>query len=413
MGGYWRNLNFQANSGLGFRWAEFISKRWDSGDVSMGPDGVNAGLHMLCYWEDLPLVCQQLLGYSKVVEIDKGVVTAATNASPIAITTSAPHNLITGDIVSIPVASGNTAAAGAWIVTVTGASTFTLNGSVGNGVFSGTTSYSSSQLQRVLPWRHPYWNQLWCTRISSIKGVQFIGKGVRVVPAQLRIGRAGSGYVSQYTLVLLQLQFTRPLYPVLDDADVTPPGSRPLEADRFTDRIWTPSVQMITREGGTYLFSGGAYVGGPAAGAQFVGAVGTRLSKVKLKRTWYQIPQDGVLDSNGYPSLLVQFLGRVNSTTFQGIPAGVALCEAIEMQPRPLQLPPELMAIQDESVQIQYDITFHIEHFDPQLGVGVTTARGHNTMPWTGNGFFYPVQSAVGSQYPYQSIDMNNMWKVI
>lgn len=410
MGGYWRNLNFQPNSGLSFRWAEYLSKRWDIADVSMGPDGVNAGMYMLCYWEDLPLVCQQLLGYSKLSQVGVGDVTGATNASPIVITTGAAHNLATGNIVTIVGVGGNTAANGSWIITVTGASTFSLNNSVGNGAFSASDGvWSSSVLQRVLPWRHPYWNQLWCTRISSVKGVQFIGKGVRVVPAQLRIGNARSGYVSQYTLVILQLQFTRPLYPILSDNDV----SSTMEYVRYTDRLWTPSVQMITREGGTYLYSGGPYTGGPAAGAQFVGAVGTRLSKVKLKRTWYQVPQAGIMDSNGYPALLVQFLGRVNSTTFQGIPAGVGLCEAIEMIPRPLQLPPELMAISDEDVQIQYDITFHIEHFDPQLGVGVTSTRGHNTMPWTGNGFFYPVQSAVGSQYPYQSVDMNNMWKVI
>lgn len=65
-----------------------------------------------------------------------GTVTAATNASPIAITTAAPHGLATGATVFILGTLGNTAANGAWIIVVTGASTFTLTGSQGNGAWT-------------------------------------------------------------------------------------------------------------------------------------------------------------------------------------------------------------------------------------------------------------------------------------
>jgi hypothetical protein len=60
-------------------------------------------------------------------------ITAATNASPIAVTTMAPHGLQTGAQVSINGAAGNTAANGTFTVTVTGENSFTLNGSRGNG----------------------------------------------------------------------------------------------------------------------------------------------------------------------------------------------------------------------------------------------------------------------------------------
>lgn len=64
-------------------------------------------------------------------------VTAATNATPIAITTSTPHLLVTGDQVTITGVQGNTAANGAnRTVTVTGASTFTINGSAGSGAYT-------------------------------------------------------------------------------------------------------------------------------------------------------------------------------------------------------------------------------------------------------------------------------------
>lgn len=63
-------------------------------------------------------------------------VTGATNASPIEITTSAAHGLMTGNTVTITGVTGNTAANGTFIITKTGASTFTLDGSTGNGAYS-------------------------------------------------------------------------------------------------------------------------------------------------------------------------------------------------------------------------------------------------------------------------------------
>lgn len=58
--------------------------------------------------------------------------TAATNATPIAITVSS-HGYSTGDTVVITGVNGNTAANGTWEITVTNANTFTLDNSAGNG----------------------------------------------------------------------------------------------------------------------------------------------------------------------------------------------------------------------------------------------------------------------------------------
>lgn len=64
-------------------------------------------------------------------------ITNATNASPIVITTSSAHGFSTDQLVSISGVLTNTAANGNWIITVTGANTFSLNGSVGNGNYTG------------------------------------------------------------------------------------------------------------------------------------------------------------------------------------------------------------------------------------------------------------------------------------
>jgi hypothetical protein len=76
---------------------------------------------------------------TSIVNIAAGA-TSVTNATPIVITTAAAHGFSTGDTIFIDNVAGNKAANGFWTVTVTGASTFSLNGSHGNGarVQSGT-----------------------------------------------------------------------------------------------------------------------------------------------------------------------------------------------------------------------------------------------------------------------------------
>lgn len=69
-------------------------------------------------------------------------VSAATNATPIQITTAGAHGLATGSLVTIIGVQGNIAANGTFPITVINGTTFTLNGSQGNGTYtSGGTVY--------------------------------------------------------------------------------------------------------------------------------------------------------------------------------------------------------------------------------------------------------------------------------
>lgn len=64
-------------------------------------------------------------------------ITSSTNTSPIEITKN-NHGLATGDVITINGHATNTAANGKWVVTRTGANTFTLDDSVGNGIGGAT-----------------------------------------------------------------------------------------------------------------------------------------------------------------------------------------------------------------------------------------------------------------------------------
>ncbi len=67
-------------------------------------------------------------------------ITSSTNATPIKIT-SAGHGFLTGDSVEIEGHATNTNANGQWQITLVDANSYTLNGSVGNGV-GGATGYA-------------------------------------------------------------------------------------------------------------------------------------------------------------------------------------------------------------------------------------------------------------------------------
>lgn len=72
-----------------------------------------------------------------LLPISAVAVSAASNASPIVVTTSSPHALSTGDAVLIWGVQGNAAANGNyWTVTVVDATRFRLNGSAGSGSYT-------------------------------------------------------------------------------------------------------------------------------------------------------------------------------------------------------------------------------------------------------------------------------------
>lgn len=75
---------------------------------------------------------------------------AYTNATPIVVTTGT-HGLATGASVTITGVGGNTAANGSWSITVLSPTTFSLNGSVGNGAYtSGGTIQTGNRTRRPM-----------------------------------------------------------------------------------------------------------------------------------------------------------------------------------------------------------------------------------------------------------------------
>src|SRR5688572_13086455 len=79
---------------------------------------------------------------------DTGVITGASNATPIVITSNT-HKLSTGTRVTVASVGGNTAANGTWAITVINANTFSLDTSVGNGAYTSGGTWSVTGLYDI------------------------------------------------------------------------------------------------------------------------------------------------------------------------------------------------------------------------------------------------------------------------
>jgi hypothetical protein len=73
--------------------------------------------------------------------------------------------------------------------------------------------------------------------------------------------------------------------------------------------------------------------------------------------------------------------------------------------------------------QVQYDVRFHFQMFDPPPGAAEPN-RGHNLMPFAGDNQWYAVQSAVGmdgsspaaanqAATPYHYADFSDLFQIL
>ena len=399
------DLQVHPSSNLSFPWAFHNPNVVGGFDARFGPDGTGIGETMLIRWEDLVTAVKELVGYS-------------------------------------------------WRDT------------------SVKTPDGHNFLRRVLPWQHPYANQLFVKSINSVKGVRMEGTNFSdpedlFSPTEAGIGSGthpNTGPWTEYRLALLTLSFWRPPYYVRSDEDILDGAGDPQEWLRYVDKKWEQDTQMLSREGSTFTWAAGGPP--PPTGSNiFQGSVGQPISKLAVIRRWYEIPEAAIFDTlvdgtpNGLPNnLLYMQTSTTNPITgyvqdaqnnplyfpitfcvnspqggetldtdktkrFFGCFMGTLLFKGASLIPRPLQLPPYLMQIpqfggNEPISQLQYDVEFHFELFDPPRPLG-HNFRGHNLMPWSGDGLWRAVNSQVNvpgqavTTTPFQYADFFDLFKIL
>lgn len=117
-------------------------------DASAGTDPTSSwGTASQIDVSDTFLTCKGAISIASGADI---AIASSTSATPIVVTTSAPHGLATGNRVTIAGHLVNTPANGTATVTVLSSTTFSIDGSVGTGVGGATGSVSKHTSLKVL-----------------------------------------------------------------------------------------------------------------------------------------------------------------------------------------------------------------------------------------------------------------------
>ncbi len=160
------------------------------------------------------------------------------------------------------------------------------------------------QLNRKLPWQHPYANQLWTKNITDVDGVGMRGNSSEDPDDDFIVAGGGPGDGvpvnrgpwTEFERADLTIQFWRPPYYVRSDTSVrndnfgSPMFGYQMEWLRYTDRKWSQSTQVLTRESGQLAWSGNS----SNRPGNIPGATGTAVSHEKVVRTWYEIPEAAI-----------------------------------------------------------------------------------------------------------------------
>jgi hypothetical protein len=169
---------------------------------------------------------------------------AATNTSPIVMTTTTPHDFVTGDVVTQTGVPGNTAANGTFTITKLSSTTYSLNGSTGNGTFPSDVNEAVYYGGGGLAWKSTSATGHLCAFASGTNEVQLYWINPDSTPADVRyLGPA-------WTVNSGQGWSTNPNVGVLDETDPNVPSA----------------YNLITNGSGKQEVIRGKYMGNQASG---------------------------------------------------------------------------------------------------------------------------------------------------
>lgn len=300
--------------------------------------------------------------------------------------------------------------------------------------WSKANSGTAGRIERHLPMRHPIWDWMYASRISSVKGIGpgelsqlLLGSQTSAEFSNTKItGMAAGGAHSRVQSLLLTVTFTTPNYYVRADADVSN------EWDRYVSKTQTPITQVLTREAGGVIWQETGGTGGPSITppnnvvTSVQGWQAQLVTKTRLRWVWHQVPDNGLFATsngadpevftsssslnNGRAVNLEQAVGKVNNDIFCNYPIGTLLFEGYELIPGQVPLATRYTGGDaTEPPPLTWDVVLNFLHFDPRHITG--NSRGHNLLPHP-NGYWYLVSTAVGGAYLHAYHDFTKIFRI-
>ena len=256
-----------------------------------------------------------------------------------------------------------------------------------------TRGGAGSGIQRILPFRHPQFDFLWCKNVSGCRYVQYQGQNTEGV---------ASGYpYGYYSTARLTLDFWQPPYAIVADGIVS-------EWERFTTTMVHPSCELLNRQTGFYKYTDPLAPSYNNSNGKVPGNRSSQLHKKRLVVKWWGIPWNSLFPmaaDNGlnYTSPNIDSLvNRVNGLAFAGCHQQTLLCEAPEFEYVTWPVSPQVLGTPVLKSSLLWNVTFNLLYFDPPINPAGSGLQGHNLAP-DYDGYWYaygPVGNTSNIPYP-------------
>ncbi len=255
-------------------------------------------------------------------------------------------------------------------------------------------------LRRENPQWHPEHPQLRCYDASARFSVPLTDDLLAQYPLKKESPFGANYNTANYKWSLVTARYRNYVYRFREDGDLATPE------EEWRRNCWVmtePRVEALTVSGGqsqlTYCESStaagtvpagpGIPTDTPSVKTPFPAPIAALLSKKGVVINWYDVPWEYLSDDPDIftPTKLDAIAGKVNSDLFLGrYEPGTLLAEPYRYTISTWAVAPEDQLDALRKVNLAIPFTF----FDPPRGAtrppGAPFARGHNLMPWGGNG---------------------------
>lgn len=208
--------------------------------------------------------------------------------------------------------------------------------------------------------------------------------------------------VSTYSRARCTLKFRPHPYPFYEDATMVAEGWPEVYRNCAFFDSCEPLLDVVTVNGTEpFLVWAETATGGPTVGDPIPSATPEYIQRANFVAIWYHVPYEFIVPSGGYiPTKIMNGMGKVNSTTWYGFPAGTLRLEA----PRFRKANQAVIRVRPDlgysAPPFCFDVMLPFSWVDPTTAVGSPIYRGWNVSLFSNTGKFFSVKRKSGDPDP-------------
>jgi hypothetical protein len=249
------------------------------------------------------------------------------------------------------------------------------------------------------PWRlrrdNPHWHPVFPWLYAhSISFAPYVVKANTANPNRepyVESPFSDDNWAANYRHVIATVKYRAFNHEFLPDDEI--PGPE-FEWQRNTTFRTAGRLEVLSADGISQLKFAETSGTGPSLaglGTAFPAPVGVLMPKTSFSIDWNAVPFEYLSSSAFYfkPDKLLACVGKVNSTAFLGLPAGTCLMQPYEYTDFPWPIASDTSQSTVYEILKGVNVRFNFDYFNPTPGAAAPLTRGHNLMPWRGDGRWY------------------------